>query len=208
MKRASRCLSATTTQCSASRRCPTGARFSASDDRRLRLWDLASGECLRVLKGHSGPVNHVAALAGGRALSVSDDRRLRLWDLASGECLRLGGMPARPGGTFRSGHGCRGAARRARPFGRRQDPAALGPCGGQGGRGPLFKIAGDLPRSVRERRGWRLRARRRKSDRLPRWIENRPSWRGGCGLALWVERTRSELAAGTVAPGKFLPYPD
>jgi WD40 repeat protein len=53
---------------------------------KLRLWDLASGETLRVLEGHSARVNHVVALSGERALSASDDNTLRLWDLENGNC--------------------------------------------------------------------------------------------------------------------------
>ena len=64
-----------------------GRVLSASPDKTLRLWDLASGECLRVLEGHSGSVYHVAALPDERALSASWDNTLRLWDLTRGECL-------------------------------------------------------------------------------------------------------------------------
>ena len=40
-------------------------------DNTLRLWDLTSGDTLRVLEGHSYWVNHVVALDGDRALSAS-----------------------------------------------------------------------------------------------------------------------------------------
>ena len=68
---------------------PDGRAISASDDKTLRHWDLASGQCLRVLEGHSAAVAHVAALPDGRAISASHDHTLRLWDLASGKCLRV-----------------------------------------------------------------------------------------------------------------------
>ena len=58
--------------------------LSASWDNTLRLWDLATGDTLRVLQGHSGPVTHVVALDRERALSASDDNTLRLWDLDNG----------------------------------------------------------------------------------------------------------------------------
>jgi len=62
--------------------------LSASDDNTLRLWDLATGETLRTLKGQSGSVAAVAVLADGRrALSGSRDNTLRLLDLATGETL-------------------------------------------------------------------------------------------------------------------------
>lgn len=56
----------------------------------LRLWDLDSGQCLRVLEGHTNPVTAVALTPDGRrTVSGSEDRTLRLWDLNSGQCLRV-----------------------------------------------------------------------------------------------------------------------
>ena len=68
-----------------------GARaLSASFDRKLRLWDVSTGETLRILEGHTGSVNSVAILPdGNRAVSGSHDRTLRLWDLTTGDSLRL-----------------------------------------------------------------------------------------------------------------------
>jgi WD40 repeat protein len=68
---------------------PDGCRaLSASADKTLRLWDLASGETLRTLVGHTGVVGAVAVLAdGSRALSGSFDNTLRLWNPATAESL-------------------------------------------------------------------------------------------------------------------------
>ena len=72
---------------------PDDRAISASSDTTLRLWDLASGrhlsiirritpsvtrKCLCVLEGHSGGVNHVAVLPDDRAISASNDNTLRL----------------------------------------------------------------------------------------------------------------------------------
>jgi WD40 repeat protein len=55
-------------------------------DQTLLLWDLESGQTIRTLEGHRGPVNAVAVTPDGRrAVSGSDDQSLRLWDLESGE---------------------------------------------------------------------------------------------------------------------------
>ena len=65
---------------------PDGRRLvSGSYDRTLRLWDVDSGECLRVLEGHEGWVKACAfAPDGRRIVSGSGDRTLRLWDADSG----------------------------------------------------------------------------------------------------------------------------
>jgi WD40 repeat protein len=62
--------------------------LSGSWDNTLRLWDLATGETLRTLQGHTRRVSAVAVPAdGSRALSGSWDDTLRLWDLNTGQCL-------------------------------------------------------------------------------------------------------------------------
>jgi WD40 repeat protein len=65
---------------------PTGQLLaSASDDSSLRLWDLANGHQIRVLRGHTGSVNCVAFSPDGQLLaSASSDKSVRLWDVKSG----------------------------------------------------------------------------------------------------------------------------
>ncbi len=56
----------------------------------MRLWDVESGRCLRVLEGHTGGVSSVAwSPDGHRALSGATDQTVRLWDVADGRCLRV-----------------------------------------------------------------------------------------------------------------------
>ena len=63
--------------------------LSGSDDKTLKLWDLATGRELRTFTGHSGRVKSVAISPDGRtALSGSEDKTLKLWDLATGRELR------------------------------------------------------------------------------------------------------------------------
>ena len=64
--------------------------LSGSDDKTVRLWDVESGRCLRVLEGHSDSVWSVAFSGdSSRALSGSYDKTVRLWDVESGRCLRV-----------------------------------------------------------------------------------------------------------------------
>jgi len=66
-------------------------------DATLRVWDLDTGECLRVLKGRTLlEVNSVAVCPDGRhAVSGGDSMgwflrdKLRVWDLDTGKCLRV-----------------------------------------------------------------------------------------------------------------------
>jgi WD40 repeat protein len=69
---------------------PDGRRaLSGSDDKTLRLWDLATTEPLCTLEGHTARISSVAVSAdGSRAISGSEDETLRFWDLETGKPLR------------------------------------------------------------------------------------------------------------------------
>jgi predicted NACHT family NTPase len=55
----------------------------------VRLWDVATGRCLRTFEGHTQMVYAVALSPDGRlALSGSQDQSVRLWEVATGRCLR------------------------------------------------------------------------------------------------------------------------
>ncbi len=70
---------------------PDGKRaLCGAADRTVRLWDLETGRCLLVLKGHTGRVLSVAwSVDQLRALSGSSDTTVRLWDVTTGRCLRV-----------------------------------------------------------------------------------------------------------------------
>jgi WD40 repeat protein len=54
--------------------------LTASDDSTARLWDAASGQELRVLRGHEAPVfSAVFSPDGARVLTASEDNTARLW---------------------------------------------------------------------------------------------------------------------------------
>src|SRR5262249_47303703 len=62
---------------------------TASWDQTARVWDAASGEMLRELKGHGGWVMSAAfSTDGERIVTASWDPTARVWDAASGEMLR------------------------------------------------------------------------------------------------------------------------
>src|SRR5262249_55719184 len=62
---------------------------SGSLDGTLRIWDVASGQSLRTLQGHTFIVRAVAFSPDGKTVvSGSADGTLRLWDVDSGQTLR------------------------------------------------------------------------------------------------------------------------
>ncbi|HEY9628209.1 MAG TPA: hypothetical protein V6C84_12990 [Coleofasciculaceae cyanobacterium] len=73
--------------------------ITGSEDHTIRLWDVATGQCLRIFEGHSRyvfsvAVSPVALNPSGiekQALiaSGSDDQTIRLWNASTGECLSI-----------------------------------------------------------------------------------------------------------------------
>lgn len=62
---------------------------SASYDKTIRLWDVATGMAERILRGHGRSINSVAYSPDGRWLvSAGDDATVRLWDAHSGRATR------------------------------------------------------------------------------------------------------------------------
>jgi WD40 repeat protein/serine/threonine protein kinase len=72
--------------------------ITGSRDKNLRLWDVATGKCLRILEGGGSLVAY--SPDGRLALSVGYEKYkttgLRLWDLATGQCLCIHGIGADP----------------------------------------------------------------------------------------------------------------
>jgi WD40 repeat protein len=65
-----------------------GQVVSGSDDNTLKVWDVKTGECVKILKGHFGSVSCVAVLANGQMVSGSYDNTLKVWDAQTGECVK------------------------------------------------------------------------------------------------------------------------
>lgn len=62
---------------------------SGSFDETVRLWDVKSGKCLKVLPAHSDPVTSVAFNHDGSLIvSSSYDGLCRIWDASTGHCMK------------------------------------------------------------------------------------------------------------------------
>ncbi|HXH93184.1 MAG TPA: TIR domain-containing protein [Thermoanaerobaculia bacterium] len=70
---------------------PDGRRaLTGAGGNTVRLWDVGTGRCLRVMKGHSADVWCIAwSNDQRRALSGGDDNDIRIWEVETGRCLRL-----------------------------------------------------------------------------------------------------------------------
>ena len=59
---------------------------SGSDDKTIKLWDVASGKNTATVKGHKNKVETVAFSPDGKTLaSGSSDKTIKLWDVKPGK---------------------------------------------------------------------------------------------------------------------------
>jgi tricorn protease-like protein len=64
--------------------------FSVSWDRTLRVWDLASAECLRIIEGHMEAIDALAISSdGGFALTGGLDHTLVIWNINTGDPVKV-----------------------------------------------------------------------------------------------------------------------
>lgn len=61
----------------------------SSVDRSIRLWDIETGQCVKILQGHTDTIWAVAFLNDGNTLVSSGyDERLKFWDVRTGRCIK------------------------------------------------------------------------------------------------------------------------
>lgn len=62
---------------------------SGSWDNTVRVWSASSGDCIKVLQGHSKAVMAVTVSNNGMLASGSRDNSVRIWSTLSGECVKV-----------------------------------------------------------------------------------------------------------------------
>jgi WD40 repeat protein len=73
-----------------------GFLLSGSSDNTIRMWSIESGECVKVLSGHTDDVfclklintNNTPTSSDRHLVSGSFDGCLRVWNLHTGLCIR------------------------------------------------------------------------------------------------------------------------
>jgi WD40 repeat protein len=67
-----------------------GIFASGGEDKTVRLWDAASGECIEVLAAHDDWVWAIAWSPNGQLLATgSADRTIRIWEANTGLCVKI-----------------------------------------------------------------------------------------------------------------------
>jgi len=63
--------------------------FSASVDRKLKMWDIHSGECVRTYEGHSDEIWAMLISNNDQyVFTGSNDKTVKMWRIETGECVK------------------------------------------------------------------------------------------------------------------------
>ncbi|MGC8778472.1 MAG: WD40 repeat domain-containing protein [Candidatus Caldatribacteriaceae bacterium] len=67
---------------------PDGSLLALGSEKKVELWDMASGSLIRILEGHTNWVRSLTFSPDGQFLaSTADDKTVRLWEVASWNCV-------------------------------------------------------------------------------------------------------------------------
>jgi WD40 repeat protein len=55
----------------------------------IEIWNVRTGTCVKVLRGHSDDIYSIIQLSDGTLVSASRDHTIRLWDMSTGECTKV-----------------------------------------------------------------------------------------------------------------------
>ncbi len=62
--------------------------LSGSDDKSIRMWNLAEGKCLKIFNGHTHSANKILLWSPTVIVSASDDHSIKFWNLEDGKCVK------------------------------------------------------------------------------------------------------------------------
>jgi WD40 repeat protein len=62
--------------------------ISCSKDKRIKIWNCETFDCIKVLEGHLGPVRYLELTSKSNLLSCSGDNTVKLWQLETGQILK------------------------------------------------------------------------------------------------------------------------
>lgn len=69
---------------------PDGRFFvSASHDQTLRIWNMETGECSKILQGHTNKITRVMFWDAKHLVSAAEDCTIRIWQLDPDRCLTV-----------------------------------------------------------------------------------------------------------------------
>ena len=57
-------------------------------DKKIKIWNLETLECIKELEGHSAVIRYLDLVSNDNLLSCSDDKTVKLWHIESGEMLK------------------------------------------------------------------------------------------------------------------------
>jgi WD40 repeat protein len=62
--------------------------ISCSIDKKIKIWNLDTFKCIKVLDGHTNTIRFIDFSSNGNILSCSKDKTIKLWQIETGEMLK------------------------------------------------------------------------------------------------------------------------